>query len=104
MLAFASGIHTEADGTEYKVVDGKIMYPVAIQSSLRTRRKKRDIHLYHLRGTRDVYYNHSRDYTVFFRIAMFRSNMERYYQTFVQPPVTHEEQLWLDRYGYMLLA
>lgn len=36
------------------------------------------------------------------KIAIRPQNVQKFYETFVMPPVTEKEQKWLDNYGYVL--
>lgn len=85
-----------------KTVRGR---PMILVGTWTTKRRRQDekIYIYHLEGTREIFYMHSRDGTVFMRIAVRRSDMERFYRTFVEPPLTQPEKDWAELYGYTVL-
>jgi hypothetical protein len=85
-----------------KTIEGNPVVLVATQDSKRTRRKKKTIYIYHIQGTDLIVFNQSRNGTRFMKIAIRPENVRRFYETFVKPPVTPEEKIWLERYGYVL--
>ena len=87
---------------EIKTFNGKPVVLVAIQDSRRSK-KKRTIYIYHVVGTNLIVYNRSRYGIFFMRIAHREENMQNFYETFVQPPLTNKEQEWLKRYDYVLV-
>jgi len=92
----------ETRSQNQKTVDGRLVNHIASQPSRRTRRKKKTIHIYHIEGTNIVVFNQSENGIRFMKIAIRPENVRRFYDTFVKPPVTEPEQVWLDRYGYIL--
>ncbi len=85
-----------------KTIDGKRVIPVAIQKSRRSK-KKRTNWIYHIEGTNIIVFNRSRDGVYFMRIALRPSNINRYYNVFVNEPLTPDEIVWLNRYDYILI-
>ena len=92
----------ETRNQKQKTINGIRVIHVASQPSRRTRRKKKTIHVYHLEGTNIVVFNQRENGIFFMKIAIRPENVRRFYDTFVKPPVTDPEQVWLDRYGYIL--
>ena len=88
--------------SELKTISGKPVVLVATQKSRRTK-AKRTVYVYHVVGTNLIIYNRSRHGVFFMRIAFRPENMQQFFQTFVEPPVTPEEQIWLERYDYVLV-
>jgi len=87
---------------EVKTINGKAVVLVATQKSRRTKRK-RTVNVFHVVGTNLIIYNRSRHGIFFMRIAFRPENMQQFFQTFVEPPLTAEEQIWLERYDYVLV-
>lgn len=87
---------------ELKTIDGKPVVLVAIQDSRRTK-SKRTVYVYHIVGTNVIIYNRSRHGIFFMRIAYRAENMSNFFDTFVNPPLTPDEQLWLERNDYVLV-
>lgn len=85
-----------------KTVNGRPMILVATQIP-RESRPDVKAYIYRLEGTREIYINRSREEFLFMRIALKRRNMERYYTTFVEPPLTEPEREWLKLYRYTLI-
>ena len=84
-----------------KTIDGNSVIHVATQVSRRTRRK-RTVHVYYIKGTNIVVYNRSRNGVYFMKMAIRPENVKAFYDTFVNPPQTPEERIWLERYDYVL--
>ena len=92
-------------GTEKLIVttiNGNPVKHVATQNSRRTRRK-RTVYVYHIVGTDIIVFNRSLDGIYFLKIAIMPQNVKRFYDTFVNPPQTAEEKIWLERYDYVLV-
>ena len=87
--------------TPQKTIDGEKVNLVAIQESTRTK-KKRTVYVYHIEGTDTILFNRSRNGVRFMRMALRQSNIRRYYDIFVQEPLTKKEKVWLRLYGYSL--
>lgn len=87
---------------EVKTINGKAVVLVATQKSRRSKRK-RTVNVFHVVGTNLIIYNRSRHGIFFMRIAFRPQNMQQFFQTFVEPPLTAEEQTWLERYDYVLV-
>lgn len=87
---------------ELKTINGKSVVLVATQKSRRSK-AKRTINVFHVVGTNLIIYNRSRHGIFFMRIAFRPENMQQFFQTFVEPPLTAEEQTWLERYDYELV-
>ena len=85
-----------------KTVEGRAVIHVATQESTRTK-KKRTVYVYRIEGTRQIVFNRSRNGTRFMKIAMRVMDMKRFYDIFVQPPLSQKEQEWLALYGYSLV-
>lgn len=90
------------DNSVIKTIDGKRVIPVAIQKSRRTK-KKRTNWIYHIEGTNIIVFNRSSDGVYFMRMALRIANINRYYNVFVNHPLTQDEIVWLDRYDYVLI-
>jgi len=88
--------------SELKTINGKAIVLVATQQSRRTK-AKRTVNVYHVVGTNLIIYNRSRHGIFFMRIAFRPENMQQFFQTFVEPPLTDIEQQWLERYDYVLV-
>jgi len=100
-MMFKADKHTTH--SKQKTVNGMQVQHIAEQPSRRTRRKKKTIHVFNIEGTDLVIFNQSRDGVYFMKIAIRPENVKRFYETFVKPPVTPPEKIWLDRYGYELV-
>ena len=88
--------------SELKTIDGRPVVLIATQSSRRTK-SKRTVYVYHIVGTNVIIYNRSRHGIFFMRIAFRPQNMSNYFDVFVNPPLTPDEQLWLERNDYVLV-
>ncbi len=102
----ASKMFFRADaGTEKLIVpriDGREVRLVATQESTRTK-KKRTVYVYSIEGTQLIVFNRSRNGKLFMKIAIRPQNVKRFYDTFVKPPLTEPEKVWLERYNYSLV-
>lgn len=87
---------------EVKTINGKAVVLVATQKSRRSK-AKRTINVFHVVGTNLIIYNRSRHGIFFMRIAFRPENMQQFFQTFVEPPLTEAEQKWLKLYDYVLI-
>lgn len=87
---------------EVKTVNGRPMILVATQVP-RPSRPDVKRYVYRMGGTREIFFNRGRSKIMFMRIAVRRRDMERYYTTFVEPPVTTVEQNWLDLYRFTVI-
>ncbi len=85
-----------------KQINGNDVYLVAFQESRRSK-KKSIVYIYHIKNTEIVVFNRSTNGIRFMKIAIRPQNVKRFYETFVLPPVTPREQVWLDRYDYTLV-
>jgi len=83
-------------------INGMPVKHVATQESRRTKRK-RTVYVYHIVGTNIIVFNRSRDGIYFMKIAIRSQNVKAFYDTFVNPPQTPEERIWLERYDYVLV-
>ena len=90
----------ESDNDEIRTVDGKPVMLVAIQKS---RRGKKDTRIYHIVGTNIMVFKQSKRGVYFMRMALRPENINRYYNVFVNQPLTSEEKIWLGRYDYELV-
>ena len=84
----------------HQTVDGHRMVIVGQQAK---GRKGRFRHVYNMEGTSLIYYNRSRNGILFYPMARTVTNMNRYFDVFVKPPLTDKEKAWLKRNGYTLL-
>jgi Zn/Cd-binding protein ZinT len=85
---------------QVKKINGNRVRLVSIQES---RRNKRTSYIYHVENTKIIIFNQSRHGVYFMRIALRRKDAERYYDIFVNPPLTHDERVWLTHNDYVLL-
>jgi len=83
-----------------KTVGGDTMNIVAIQESRRTLRKGKTKYIYHRENSNEIYYNQSQNGVFFSPMAMTITNMKKYHDVFVTPPLTDEEKKWFDRNDY----
>ena len=83
-------------------INGNAVRLVATQESRRTKRK-RTVYVYHILGTNIIVFNRSRSGIYFLKIAIRPQNVKAFYDTFVNPPQTPEERIWLERYDYVLV-
>lgn len=86
---------------QIKQVNGSTVELVAIQESRRTK-KKRTNYVYHIAGTNVIIYNRARHGVYFMRIAFRPENVKKFFQIFVEEPLTDAEKQWLERYDYIL--
>lgn len=84
-----------------KTIDGKIVKHVATQESRRTKRK-RTVYVYNITGTNIIVFNRGLTRNFFLKIAYRPINMQNFFNTFVNPPLTNAEKDWLARYNYVL--
>jgi len=87
---------------QIKKINGSTVKLVATQESRRTKRK-RTIYVYHIVGTNVIIYNRSRHGVYFMRIAFRPENVKKFFQIFVEEPLTEAENNWLERYDYILV-
>ena len=87
---------------EVKKIDGQIVKHVATQESRRTRRK-RTVYVYNIEGTNIIVFNRGLHRNFFLKIAYRPQNMQNFFNTFVNPPLTDAEKDWLARYNYVLV-
>ena len=87
---------------QIKSIDGRTVKHVATQDSRRSRRK-RTVYIYNIVGTNIIVFNRSRNGIYFMKIAIRPENVKAFYDTFVKPPQTAEEKVWLERYDYVLV-
>ena len=82
--------------------EGKELKLVAIQPNRRTRRSKAGKRIYHLTGTKKIYYkiDGSDEYAP---MGYDAQDMQRFYDVFVRAPLTEAEKWWLDNFGYVLI-
>ena len=83
-------------------INGMVVRHVATQVSTRTKRK-RTVYVYHITGTNIIVFNRSLKGIYFMKIAIRPQNVKAFHDTFVKPPQTDAEKIWLDRYGYVLV-
>ena len=86
-----------------KTINGSQVILVAKQPSRRTQRKKKTIWVFWIKGTQNIIYNQSRDGVFFMKMARNPADMKKFFEVFVQPPITEPEQQWLDLNGYELI-
>lgn len=91
-----------ADRGPGKFINGMAVKLVAIQESRRARRK-RTVYVYNIVGTNIIVFNRSRNGIYFMKMAVRPQNVKAFYDTFVNPPQTDAEKVWLDRYDYVLV-
>lgn len=84
-------------------INGKEVVLTATQPSRRTKRRGRTNYIYNIVTTNVVVYNRSSGGRFFMRMAIRPQNISRYFDVFVRPPVTEQEQEWLARYDYILV-
>ncbi len=65
---------------------------------------RRTKYVYSRQGTRDIFYNKSKNGIVFIPIGYDNVTMGKYYDVFVGKPLTAEERAWLKRYDYALVG
>lgn len=87
---------------EKKTIDGQAVKLVATQISRRSKRK-RTVHVYHIQDTNIIIFNRGLTRNFFMKIAFRPQNMKNFFDTFVNPPQTAEELIWLKRYDYVLV-
>ena len=92
--------HAYAVGVS-KTINGRQMIKIAHQQNPRLIAKKRTNYIYQLDGTLDIYYNRSRNGVVFIPIGYDASEMSRYVDIFIRPPLTQAEAEWLERNHYV---
>ena len=85
-----------------KTIGGKKVIPVAVQQSRRSK-KKRTNWIYHIEGTNIIVFNRSTEGIYFMRMALRTANINRYYNVFVNAPLTDDEIAWVEMYDYTLL-
>lgn len=90
------------DKFHQKTIDGKEVKLVAQQDSRHTKRK-RTVNVYNIVGTDIIVFNRSRYGIYFMKIAIRPQNVKAFYDTFVNPPLTDAEKIWLKRYDYVLV-
>lgn len=90
------------DNSVIRTIGGKRVILVAVQQSRRTK-KKRTNWIYHIEGTNIIVFNRSREGIYFMRMALRTANINRYYNVFVNHPLTENEMVWLQRYDYVLI-
>jgi len=83
-------------------IGGMLVRHVATQQSRRTRRK-RTVYVYNIVGTNIIIFNRSRNGIYFMKMAVRPQNVKAFYDTFVNPPQTPQEKIWLERYDYVLV-
>lgn len=84
-------------------INGNEVVLMATQPSRRTKRRGRTNYIYNIVTTNVVVYNRSSGGRFFMRMAIRPQNISRYFDVFVRPPVTEQEQEWLARYDYILV-
>ena len=99
-LMFRADKNTRRQTT--KKIDGNVIKHVATQESRRTKRKK-TISVYNIIGTNNIVFNRGLTRNFFMKIAYRPQNMQNFYNTFVNPPLTNAEKDWLARYNYVLV-
>ena len=92
----------KADKGPGKFISGNAVKHVATQLSRRTRRK-RTVYIYNIVGTEIIVFNRSLNGIYFMKIAVRPQNVKAFYDTFVKPPNTDAEKVWLERYDYVLV-
>jgi len=92
----------ETWGSDKKTITGNVLRLVAIQKSRRTK-KKRTVYVYHIANTKIIVYNRSKHGVYFMRMAMKVTNMAKYFDVFVRPPLTLAEKQWLKLYDYVIV-
>lgn len=85
-----------------KRIDGLHVKHVATQESRRTKRK-RTVYVYNIENTNIIVFNRGLTRNFFMKIAYRPINMQNFFNTFVNPPLTEPEKDWLKRYGYVLV-
>lgn len=87
-----------------KTLGGDEVILVAIQKSRRILRKGKTKYIYHRRNTKQIYWNRSENSILFLPMARLETNMKRYYDAFVDLPLTPKQEKWLSRNDYELLS
>jgi len=90
------------NGKYYRTIQDNYVILVATQESRRSR-KKRTMYIYNIENTNIIVFNRSRNGIRFMKIAIRPENMKKFYEIFVQKPLTPKEQEWLTRYDYTLI-
>ena len=86
-----------------QTVDGKKVICIGEKPSMR-RNPKKTQYYFCIEGKRAVYYRRGRGGPQLIPMARRPQNMEMYYQTFVEDPITPEDQAYFDLYGVKLYA
>ena len=90
-----------------KTVDGSPMIYIGVQRPPRKRRRrgKSTYYMFWLRGSNRVYRATQRRAWAFMQCGVDRDgSADRYYETFVKPPITDPEKRWLHLYGYEMIG
>jgi len=85
-----------------KRIDGLLVKHVATQESRRTKRKK-TVYVYNIESTNIIVFNRGLMRNFFMKISYRPINMQNFFNTFVNPPLTNAETDWLARYNYVLV-
>lgn len=85
-----------------QTIDGKEVVLVATRIP-RNPRKYRTVYIYNISGTNIIIFNRGRSKVMYMKIAIRPQNMQRFFEIFVQKPLTEKEQEWLARYDYELV-
>ena len=87
-----------------KKVKGKDMILVATKTSRRILRKGKTEYIYHMVGTKGIYYNQAKGGVVFFPIAKLEFDMKRHYELYCVEPLTPAELEYLKLYPNIKLV
>lgn len=85
-----------------KTIGGLIVRHIATQESRRTKKKK-TIYVYNIADTNIIVFNRGLTKNFFMKIAYRPQNMQNFFNTFVNLPLTNAEKDWLARYNYVLI-
>ncbi len=94
----------ETYGKPVKTVGARAMILVATKTSRRILRKGKTQYIYHLEGTKGIYYNEAKNSALFVPMARRESNMKKHYDLYCIEPLCTAEREYLKLHPHIKLV